>query len=158
MFLGEVFGWNHVDSDWDGLLCEIEPVNSPVVSEMRGARGLKWRYDSQTSRTKKARGLTSLWGDAVKQIPAGEMGCVYIAYSENMRAAHADARTEFLMDTVSKRDWFHRGTIRVPLAVINRLYPQPLGNGAMEMIESVIPITLDGFDHTLEDLPIKVFT
>ncbi len=157
VFLGEVFGWNHVDSEWDGLLCEIEPIRSPVVSDIRGARGLKWRYDCETARTKKARGLTSLWGGAVGQIPSGEMGCVYIAYTENMRTAHADARTQFLMDTVKKRDLFHRGTIRVPLTVISRLYPQPLGNGGLEMIESVVPMTLDEFDHILEDFPTQVF-
>ncbi len=157
VFLGEVFGWNHVDSEWDGLLCEIEPIESPVVSEIRGARALKWRYDCETAKTKKARGLTSLWGDAVGQIPTGEMGCVYIAYTENMRAAHADARTQFLMDAVKKRDLFHRGTIRVPLTVISRLYPQPLGNGAPEMIESVMPLTLDEFDHMVKDFPTQVF-
>lgn len=157
VFLGDVFGWNHVDSEWDGLLCEVEPIKSPVVSEIRGARALKWRYDCEKARTKKARGITSLWGDAVGQIPAGEMGCIYIAYTENMRAAHADARTQFLMDTARKRDLFHRGTIRVPLTVVSRLYPQPLGDGVPEMIESVVPMTLDEFDHMVEDFPTQVF-
>ncbi len=156
-FLAEVFEWNQVDSDWDGLLCEIEPVKSPVVSEIRGARGLKWRYDSETARTKKARSLISLWGDAVRQIPTGEMGCVYISYTENMRTAHADARTQFLLDAIKKRDLFHRGTIRVPLTVISRLYPQALGNGALEMIESVIPMTQVDYDHMLGDFPTQVF-
>ena len=106
---------------------------------------------------KKARGLTSLWADAVRQIPTGEMGCVYIAYTEGMRGAIADARTQHLLDTVQNRDLFHRASVMVPLTVIGRLYHQALGNGGLELIESVIPVTLTDHEHMLEEFPTQVF-
>lgn len=158
VFLQQVFDWNHVESDWDGLLCQISPTYNPVVNKVSWPRGVKWRCDAGASVLKKARGLTSLWADAVRQIPAGEMGCVYIAYTEGMRAALADARTQHLIDTVRNKDLFHRDSVRVPLTVIDRLYPQALGNGGLELIESIIPMTMDGYDFMLDDWPLRVFT
>lgn len=157
VFLREVFGWDHIESQWDGLLCYIDPTFAPVVSQVSAPRCLKWRCDTEKSQLKKARGLTSLWADAVQQIPTGEMGCIYIAYTENMRASIADARTQHVLDTVLKRELYHRALVMVPLTIIDRLYPQALGDGGVEMIESVIPMTLDGCDHMLGDFPTNVF-
>jgi hypothetical protein len=58
---------------------------------------LKWRSESEEALTKKARGITSLWADAVKQIPDGEIGFVYIAYPEGARPGLADARTRHIL-------------------------------------------------------------
>jgi len=157
VFLQEVFDWNHVESEWDGLYCQIEPTNSPVINKVSWPRGMKWRCDADRSLLKKARGLTSLWAEAVQQIPAGERGCVYIAYTEGMRGAIADARTQHLIDTVQERELFHKATVGVPLTVVDRLYPQSLGNGGIELIESAIPLTLDGFDFMLDDWPLQIF-
>ena len=157
VFLQEVFYWDHAESNWDGLLCQIAPTFSPVTDKVRCPRGLKWRCDADKSLLKKARGLTSLWADAVRQIPAGEMGCVYIAYTESMRGAIADARTQHLLDTVQNKELYHRASVRVPLTVIDRLYPQALGNGGLELIESIVPMTLDGYDFMLEDFPLQAF-
>lgn len=157
VFLREVFEWDHVESEWDGLLCEVRPTFAPVASAVELPRCLKWRCNNEVSRLKKARGLTSLWADAVRQIPTGETGCVYIAYVEGMRPAIADDRTQHLLDTVAKRDLYHRANVQVPLTVVSRLYPQALGNGGLEMIESTIPMTLDGYDHMIEDFPTRVF-
>ena len=85
------------------------------------------------------------------------MGCVYIAYTEGMGPKHADARTQHLIDSVLDRDLYHRSSIIVPLTVINRLYPQALGNGGLEMIESGIPLTMEGLDFMLSDFPTRVF-
>lgn len=156
-FLLEIFGWNSVESEWDGMLCQIEPTSSPVISTVRWPRSLKWKCNTDVSRLKKSRGLTSLWADAAKQIPTGEMGCIYIAYTEGMRPEIGDARTQNLIDTVKNRDLFHRASIRVPLTVISRLYPQAFGDGGLEMIESTIPMTMNDFDHMLADFPTRVF-
>ena len=157
VFLHDVFGWDHTDSGWDGLLCRIDPTASPVASSVSLPRCLKWRCNTEKSRLKKARGMTSLWAEATKQIPTGETGCVYIAYTEGMRGELADARTQHLMDTVRNRELFHRASIRVPLTVVSRLYPQALGNGGLEIIESSIPIYMDGCQQILEDFPTQVF-
>lgn len=157
-FLETVFDWNHVESDWDGLLCQISPTNAAWVNKVSWPRGMKWRCNADASLLKKARGLTSLWADAVQQIPAGEMGCVYIAYTEGMRSELADARTQHLLDSVQTKALYHRASVSVPLTVINRLYPQALGNGGVELIESVIPMTLDGHDFMVGDWPGRVFT
>ncbi|MCY2966540.1 MAG: hypothetical protein NT069_23405, partial [Planctomycetota bacterium] len=142
---------------WDGLLCEIAPTFSPVTDKVRWPRGLKWQCNAEKSQLKKARGITSLWADAVQQIPAGEWGCVYIAYTESMRGAIADARTQHLLDAVGNKKLYHRDSVRVPLTVIDRLYPQALGNGGLELIENVVPIAMDGYDFMLEDFPLRLF-
>jgi hypothetical protein len=139
------------------MICQIDPNGGAIISQVSAPRCLKWRCDAEASRLKKARGLTSLWGDAVQQIPTGEMGCVYIAYTEGMRPTHADARTQHLLDSARNRDLYHRNSVMVPLTVINRLYPQALGNGGLEMIESAIPMTSDGHDFMLADFPTRVF-
>jgi hypothetical protein len=157
-FLETVFDWNHVESDWDGLLCQISPTNAAWINKVSWPRGMKWKCNADASLLKKARGLTSLWAEAVQQIPAGEMGCVYIAYTEGMRSELADTRTKHLLDSVQTKALYHRASVRVPLTVINRLYPQALGNGGVELIESVIPMTLDGYDFMVGDWPGRVFT
>ena len=157
-FLETVFDWNHVESDWDGLLCQIAPTNAAWINKVAWPRGMKWRCNTPASLLKKARGLTSLWAEAVQQIPTGEMGCVYIAYTEGMRSELADARTKHLLDSVQNKALYHRASVQVPLTFINRLYPQALGNGGVELIESVIPMTLNGYDFMVGDWPGRVFT
>jgi hypothetical protein len=156
-FLLDIFGWKHVESEWDGLICQIDPVESPLVAAAIAPRCLKWRCNAEESILKKSRGLNSLWADAIKQIPTGEVGGVYIAYKEGMRAGLADARTEHLLQTIKERKLFHRSLIHVPWTVITRLYPQALGNGAPELIESAIPMTESGFDYLLGEFPSRVF-
>ncbi|HZN67728.1 MAG TPA: hypothetical protein VFB66_20735, partial [Tepidisphaeraceae bacterium] len=97
------------------------------------------------------------WADAVKQIPAGEMGGVYIAYEESMRAELADSRTENLRQTVRDRELYHRDTVQIPWTLVSRLFPQATRNGAPELIESAIPLVAVGFEHLLGDLPTQVF-
>ncbi len=156
-FLLNVFGWNHVQSEWDGLICQVDPTPSPVVSFVESSRCLKWRCNAAESRLKKARGVTSLWADAVKQIPTGEMGGIYVGYEETMRAAIGDARTEDLLTSVKDRKLSHRNWVSVPWTVVSRLYPQALGDGVPELIESAIPMAETGYEHLHGIFPSKVF-
>jgi hypothetical protein len=156
-FLDQVFGWNTVQSEWDGLLCETGPTPHSVVTAAESPRCLKWKCNDENSKLKKARGVTSLWADAVKQIPTGEMGGIFIAYEESMRAELADLRTDHLRRTVSDRELHHRASVHVPWTLVSRLYPQAHGNGAPELIESSISLVQDGFEHLVGDFPTLVF-
>jgi hypothetical protein len=118
---------------------------------------LKWRSDSEEALTKKARGVTSLWADALKQIPDGEMGFIYIAYPEGARPALADARTRDILNGATE-SWWHRWSVRVPVTVVSRLYARSLGHGCPDLIESAIPGASEGCEVFLTKLPYLVFT
>ena len=77
-FLERVFGWPMLQDAWDGLLCEVEPPFRVRVHSAKDPRCLKWVSLNKKAIVKKSRGITSLWGRATKQIPAGEMGVIYI--------------------------------------------------------------------------------
>lgn len=154
-FLQQVFAWSPLDNEWDGLLCEVEPPTRIRVKEFRLPFCLKWRSDSAEAVTKKARGVTSLWASAAKQIPAGEVGFVYIAYPEGQRGELADARTRDILATSS--ELWHRWSIRIPVTVIGRLYARPLGPGVPDLIESALPGVSPGEEHWLAQLPGRVF-
>lgn len=154
-FLQQVFGWSPADNNWDGLLCEVEPPTRVRVREFRLPFCLKWRSDSPGAITKKARGVTSLWAEAAKQIPAGEVGFIYIAYPEGQRAELADARTRHIV--ASSAEFWHRWSIHIPVTVISRLYARPLGVGVPDLIESSLPAVSPGEEHWLTRLPSRVF-
>lgn len=155
-FLQQVFGWSSLDNDWDGLLCEVEAPQGIRVRSARLPSCLKWRSDSPKALTTKSRGVTSLWAKAAKQIPAGEVGFVYIAYPEGQRGELADARTREIIAS-SGEHWYHRWSIRIPLTVIGRIYARPLGAGVPDFIESALPGVSPGEEHWLEKLPGRVF-
>jgi tRNA(Ile)-lysidine synthase TilS/MesJ len=64
------------------LLCEVDPVPNIRVELITRPLCLKWRSETEEALTKKARGVTSLWANAARQIPDGEIGFIYIAYPE----------------------------------------------------------------------------
>jgi len=66
-----------------------------------------------------ARGLTSLWGDAVKQTPPGDACIVYVSYEEGARALVANRRTDRILTDAAQ--WTQHWTANIPLVVINRL-------------------------------------
>jgi hypothetical protein len=163
VYLDQVFGWQapapDVTAEWDGLLCEVETPAQTLVRRARNPNCLKWRSISPDALTKKARGVTSLFGQAAQQVPTGEVGYIYIAYPEGARPEVADARTRDLLDRVKAREFYHRSGIQIPFVVVGRLYPRPLGPLAKpDFIESCIPIAEDGNEHLLGMLPIPVFT
>jgi hypothetical protein len=155
-YLQRVFDWDVLQDQWDGLLCEVEIPSRVDVEMFRMPMCLKWRSESEEALRKKARGITSLWGDAVKQIPDGEIGAVYIAYPEGARPALADARTRHILQ--SAMEFWHRWSVRVPFIVISRLYARSLGPGTPDLIESALPGAAEGQEHWLTTFPHRVFT
>jgi hypothetical protein len=154
-YLERVFGWvpNHA---WDGISCEVDDVSGHVVTRVKNPRALRWVSTNRDALTKKARGVTSLWGKAMQQVPAGDMAFIYIAYPEVNRREAADARTQDIMDACGR--WTYRWSRSIGTTVINRLYPRSLGAGDPDLIESAIPLAPEG-DRTIGDIvPSCVFT
>jgi hypothetical protein len=144
-FLSAVFGWHPDDGEWDGLSCQVDPMPSIMVRRVRNPRCLKWVSRSATATLKKSRGITSLWGRAIQQLPTGELGFVYIAYPEGHRGEVADARTREILEACQR--WKHRWSISVGATMVNRLYPRALSVGMPDLIESTIPIVAEGDEH-----------
>ena len=117
---------------------------------------LKWKSESAEALTKKARDVKSLWADAVKQVPDGEMGFIYIAYPEGARTQIADGRTRSILEATT--NLWHRWSVNVPVTVISRLYPRALGSGSPDFIESAMPWFVAGSEMWLARLPNRVFT
>jgi hypothetical protein len=90
-------------------------------------------------------------GKATQQIGAGDMGFVYIAYTEGNRDELADARTREIQTACER--WVHRWSIRVGATMVNRLYPRALGCGMPDLIESTMPIVAPGDDYFLGIVP-----
>jgi len=153
-YLARAFGWRD-GAEWDGLSCEVDPVESILVRSVKNPRCLKWVSKSATAILKKSRGITSLWGRATQQIPSGDLGFVYIAYPESNRDAVADARTQEIRDACNR--WVHRWSMLIGATFINRLYPRALGVGVPDFIESTMPIVAAGDEHLLGMLPSCVF-
>lgn len=156
-FLEQVFGWSQEYNEWDGLICEVEPPRRVLIERANTPICMKWRSSSPDLAVKKARGLTSMWGDAIKQIPPGEMGIIYIAYTESARPDIADSRTRNIMET-SKEKWNHQASITVPLVVVNRLYPRALGVGVPDLIENSLPMYTGNDPHMVATFPSNIFT
>jgi hypothetical protein len=127
-FLERVFNWNSAQSQWDGLLCEVKAPHRIAIERFSQPLCLKWRSESEEALTKKARGVTSLWADAVRQIPDGEIGFIYIAYPEGAREAIADARTRHILEYMAKECW-HRWSVKIAVTMITRLYARAVGGG-----------------------------
>jgi hypothetical protein len=155
-YLEQVFGWNPLQDEWDGILCEVEPMPSVIVELFKRPLCLKWRSESEEALKKKTRGITSLWADAVKQIPDGEVGFVYIAYPEGSRPGIADTRTRDILKAAT--NVWHRWSVRVPLMLVNRLYPRSLSEGRPDLIESVLVGAAKGQELWEKELPGRIFT
>ena len=153
-YLATVFGW-HEGTEWDGLSCEVDPVDGIFVHRVRNPRCLKWVSNGATPNLKKSRGVTSLWGRATQQIPSGDLGFVYIAYPESNRDSLADARTQEIRDACKR--WMNRWSMLIGATFINRLYPRALGIGMPDFIESTMPIVDKGDEYLLSMLPLCVF-
>ena len=155
-FLERVFNWPVLQNAWDGLLCEVEPLFRVCVRSAKNPRCLKWVSLNDKAILKKSRGITSLWGRATKQIPAGEMGIIYIAYPEGARESLADARTQHIIKT--SKQWQARWSVKIPMTVVDRLYSRSLGIGLPDLIESSLLFILDGDETWLSMFPANVFT
>jgi hypothetical protein len=156
-FLKQVFSWEPAQSDWDGLVCEVEDPSGIIVERAKSPLCLKWRSESAEALTKKARGITSLWAKAVKQIPDGEVGFVYIAYPEGAREPLADARTSYIVEYMGKNLW-HRWSVLIPVTVVIRLYARAVGAGCPHLIENALAGAQTGEEFWLKLFPSRVFT
>jgi hypothetical protein len=154
LYLDRVFDWSYAQQKWDGILCEVESPPAMLLYTAKSPRCLKWASLSPDAILKKSRGVTSLWGDAVRQISDGEMGFVYISYTEGSRPELADARTQYIKDKAT--EWYHRWSVMVPLTIINRVYPLSSGPGMPDLIENVIPLPQEGDEHFLQSFPTLV--
>jgi len=155
-FLEDVFGWSPLELQWDGLLCQVQSPRVISVESFQMPVCLKWRSESQEAITKKARGIDSLWADATKQIPDGEIGFICIAYPEGQRAAIADARTRHILRFMEK--CWHRWSVQIPATMINRLYPRAIAEGRPDLIESSMGGAAKGQEFWVTKLPWLVFT
>ncbi len=131
-FLAAVFGWT--DTDWDGGFFLVESPRRMVVQSARNPTCLLWRCRAESSMIKKARGVASVLGKAFSQVPDGEMGIVYVCYEELGCDRVADRRTQRVIKEVE--GWKNRATVNVPLIILNRLYPRPVGVGTPDLVES----------------------
>jgi hypothetical protein len=155
--LSFVFGWDSDVPTWDGLICRAELAGDTMINEVDRPLGLLWSNKSQHAIARRSWSPSNMFGGAMAQIPACESGIVYIAYQEGTRAEIADLRTEGFLDRV--REWEHAASIRIPIAVLTRLYPRALGHGTPDLIENSIRLYTEHSDMLLfEDFPTNVFT
>ncbi len=155
-YLREVFEWDTLQDEWDGILCEVEPMQSIAVELFKKPLCVKWRSESEEALKKKTRGITSLWADGIKQIPDGEIGFIYIAYPEGARPAIADTRTRDILEAAT--DVWHRWSVRVPLMLVSRLYARSIGAGKPDLIENVLIGAAKGEEFWQKELPSQIFT
>jgi hypothetical protein len=157
-FLREVFGWDGNNAEFDGICAVVENDRLMRVGRAELPFSLRWRVDKDSALDRKARCVTTLLAEAIAQIPAGEGGFVYICYDDSHRAAIADRRTERIFELARTFQVRRRG-IRPPLLiVVGRLFPQPLGDGRADLIESSIPMTTDEENVWDGLMPSRVFT
>ena len=155
-YLETAFRWQQQQRDWDGIYCDVEPPTDIIVGSFRSPLCMKWKCANETAVLKKSRGVSSLWNKAIKQVPPGEIGFIYIAYPEGAREEIADARTKHILETMAEA--WHTWFIRVPVTVISRLYPRALHEGRPDLIENSLPGAAKGQEHWLTKMPWMIFT
>ena len=156
--LERVFGWNMDLPEWDGLCCSIANARGGLVEEVQSPLGLLWSNASPGALRKRTWAPTNLFGSAAGQIYAGATGIIYVAYVEGAREEAADLRVAAYQERL--KDWEHAGNIRIPISVLTRLYPRPLGEGNPDLIESGVQVVsgLYGDPSLFDDFPTTIFT
>jgi hypothetical protein len=157
--LDQVFGWDMERPEWDGLVCKIAAAPAAVLGRVRSPLALAWRVVAEEAIIKRSRAPVGLFSKALTQIPRGEFGLVYVAYTEGARPDIADNRTIALMDRI--QDWEHDAGIRVPAAFLVRQYPLPTGHGNPDVIESTIKMLSEqggGGDWIFHEYPAAIYT
>ena len=156
-FSEAVFNWNMELPDFDGMLCQVHPPEDLVTDNGRNALALKWTSASGEARAKKTRPVGSLLGKAIKQIPLGEMGAIFMCFQEGAIADVADERTRRIEQEM--HGWTHDWGIQIPVMFVNRLFPRPIGEGLPDLIENVFQFRAADADPVFQELiPSAVFT
>lgn len=154
--LEELFGWNSDLPDWDGVCCSIETTR-PMVEVAKEPVALLWRNVATSALRKRTWAPTNLFGSATRQIPSGHYGIVYVAYVEGARPEVADLRVDAFKERIQA--WEHSAKFRLPISILDRLYPRPLRQGAPDLIESGIRFMgEDGIPELFDFFPTTVFT
>lgn len=155
--LQTVFDWNSDIADFDGIICRVANAQETVVDGAERPVGLIWSNLSERALQKRSWGPMSTINDALKQIPSGDFGIVYVAYQEGARAQMADQRLSELSGWL--KEMSHRDDIRVPVCKVVRLYPRALDDGRADLIESTVDFVAEFSDKVLATiLPSAVFT
>jgi hypothetical protein len=157
-FLRTVFGWNTDLPSHDGIVCQVDPPDSIFVNSAKRPLALTWNSDGPQSIRRRSRSVAALFGQAVHQMPAGSVGIVYVAYNEGNREDVADERVRLAKERL--KEWTHEWHIRVPIALVNRLIPRALGNGAPDLVETAIRVESSTYGSSawFADFPSTVFT
>jgi hypothetical protein len=159
IMLDEVFGWKLDMPSWDGFICQIDGPPAAAVDQVRSPVGLAWRVDAEAAITKRSRAPVGLFAKALKQVPSGEFGLVYVAYPEGARSDVADNRTRAYMERINQ--WEHDGAIRIPATFLVRQFPLPTGHGNPDMVENTIRFLSEeggGDEWIFREYPAAIFT
>ncbi|MBB4263746.1 hypothetical protein [Bradyrhizobium sp. CIR3A] len=153
-----LFGWSMDLPDWDGICCSVDLGREPVTDRVRSPIALIWRNISEGALKKRTWAPSNLFGAASFQVPAGEFGIVYVNYVEGARAEVADLRVNAYSDRL--HEFEHSAKIRIPIAVLSRLYPRPLHEGQPDLIESCVRYVsgVYGEPALFKSFPTTVFT
>lgn len=157
--LDRLFRWDIEMPLWDGLICKIDTPAAAVIDQVRSPIGLAWRVVADAAIIKRSRAPIGLFSKAVTQIPRGEFGLVYLAYTEGGRSDVADNRTQAFMERI--RDWEHDAGVRIPAAFLVRQYPFPTGHGNPDVVESTVKLLNHegrGDDWIFREYPAAIFT
>lgn len=156
-FLESIFQWSGDVQEFDGIVCQslsTVGLTTDVVSE---PIAIRWRSRSLQALRKKQRAIGAMLGNAVEQIPVGELGIVYLCYQEGSAGEIADERSRRIQEEFS--GWNHKGGIWIPAIFINRVYARALEEGMPDLIENVIQMKPKSEHPRIFQLfPAQVFT
>ena len=153
-----LFDWTSDLPEWDGICCSIDPRGEPIVDRISSPVALIWKNISSNALRKRTWAPVNLFGKASLQVPPGEFGVVYVCYSEGGRAEVANMRVEAFTNRI--QEFEHSARIRLPIAILSRLYSRPLAEGQPDLIESGLRYLSDSYgDPSLfEVFPTRIFT
>jgi hypothetical protein len=153
-----LFAWRSDLPEWDGICCSVDTSGEAVVDKVRQPIALIWKNVSPTALRKRTWAPVNLFSKASLQVPPGEFGIIYVSYNEGTRAKVADMRVEAFNERI--REFEHSAKVRIPIAVLSRLYPRALGEGQPDLIESGIRYVSGTYGEPLlfELFPTTVFT
>lgn len=156
--LQHLFDWNSDLPEWDGICCSVDTGGEAIVDRVRAPVALLWKNVSPNAMRKRTWAPTNLFGKASLQIPAGAFGMVYVSYTEGARAEVADTRVTAFSERI--REFEHSARIRIPIAVLSRLYSRPLAHGQPDLIESGVQYVSGEYGESslFDYFPTTVFT
>lgn len=156
--LEHLFGWSTDLPQWDGICCSLETASEVITDKVRRPIALIWKNISPKALKKRTWAPTNLFGQASSQVPPGEFGIVYVSYTEGGRAEIADMRVQAFNQRISEFE--HSAQIRIPIALLCRLYPRALNEGQPDLIESNLRYVSDVYGEPLlfKLFPTRIYT